>query len=136
MTPLMNTDTHSGESRAWRSYLTATFVKGLCGIIAVLVAVKAAAYTPSDPQVFANQEHYFRVLAFAALTMWIALAIGHQRRGIAAMVALVFAVFVELFLIPARDAGLPSLVAANLGVVLAWSALQLYSLSQDRLAKS
>ena len=133
---LMKSDAPSGERQSWQAQLPTSLVKGLCGIIAIIVAIKAAGYTPDEPQVFLHQEHFFRVLAFAALTIWTALAIGHQRRGAAAMITLSFAVFVELFLIPARDAGVPSIIAANLGIVLAWSALQLYCVSQDEAPQS
>lgn len=133
---LMKSDAPSGDRTSWQAQLPASLIKGLCGIMAIIVAIKAASYTPDDPQVFVHQEHFFRVLAFAALTIWTALAIGHQRRGAAAMITLIFAVFVELFLIPARDAGVPSIIAANLGIVLAWSALQLYCASQDQATQS
>jgi len=110
----------------WMKGLPGQIAKGLCGIIAVLVALKAAAYQPSDPELFAHQDHFFRILAFAALTVWTAFAIGIQRRGHAAMITLVFAIFVEMLLVPARDAGLPTIISANLGIVLAYCGLQLY----------
>ncbi len=118
------------QDDAWLHGMPAKVVKGLCGIIAVLVAIKAASYSPTEPQIFAHQEHFVRVLAFAALTVWTALSIGTQRRGAAAMITLVFAIFVEMFLVPARDAGLPSIVAANLGIVVAYCGLQLYCLAK------
>ena len=45
---------------------------------------------------------------------------------IAAITTLVFALFVEMVLVPARNAGLPTIVSANLGIVLAYCGLQLY----------
>ena len=65
----------------WIQGLPGQIAKGLCGIIAVLVALKAAAYQPTEPELFAHQGHFFRILAFAALTVWTAFAIGVQRRG-------------------------------------------------------
>ncbi|MEM9573503.1 MAG: hypothetical protein AAF996_18720 [Pseudomonadota bacterium] len=135
MIHVMNSDSQPHRGDVWLFGIPATIVKGLCGVIAVLVALKAAAFVPSEPPAFDHQEHFVRILAFAALTVWTAFAIGPQRRGMAAMMTLVFAVFVEMFLIPARDAGVPSIIAANLGIVLAWSSLELYCLSKARVSQ-
>ena len=110
----------------WIQGLPGQIAKGLCGMIAVLVALKAAAYQPTEPELFAHQGQFFRILAFAALTVWTAFTIGVQRRGHAAIITLAFALFVEMVLVPARQAGLPAIVSANLGIVLAYCALQLY----------
>ena len=95
-------------------------------MIAVLVAIKAAAYQPNDTEVFAHQAQFVRILAFAALTIWVALAVGLRRRGAAAIITLGFALFVELFLIQVRTDGLPMIASANLGIVIAYCGLQLY----------
>ena len=116
----------------WVNGLPGQIVKGLCGLIAVFVALKAASYQPSNPELFVHQDHFFRVLAFAALTVWTAFTIGIARRGHAAIITLVFAIFVEMFLVPARDAGLPGIVSANLGIVLAYCGLELYWLNAKR----
>ncbi|MEL7454166.1 MAG: hypothetical protein AAGJ50_12430 [Pseudomonadota bacterium] len=136
MVQVMNSNPQSSPDDVWLKGLPAKLAKGLCGIIAVLVAVKAASYTPNETDMFAHQQHFVRILAFAALTVWTALSIGVQRRGAAAMITLVFAVFVEMFLVPAREAGMPSIVSANLGIVLAYCGLQLYSLSKQETQKS
>jgi len=126
MTSLTNSTEQMLSRDYWIKGLPGQIAKGLCGIIAVLVALKAASYQPSEAQLFAHQDHFFRVLAFAALTVWTAFTIGVQRRGHAAIITLAFAVFVEMLLVPARDAGLPTIVSANLGIVLAYCGLQLY----------
>ncbi|MEM7640191.1 MAG: hypothetical protein AAF269_14140 [Pseudomonadota bacterium] len=131
MIQVMNSNASGAESDAWLNGLSSTLAKGLCGIIAVLVAIKAAAYTPSVPELFVHEQHFVRILAFTALTVWIALSIGIQRRGAAAIIALAFAIFVEMFLVPAREVAVPSIVSANLGIVLAYCGLQLYSLSRE-----
>ena len=136
MIQVVNSKAQSEQSDAWLKGLPSKISKGLCGIIAVLVALKAAAYTPSETELFAHQEHFVRILAFAALTVWTALTIGLQRRGAAAMITLAFAIFVEMLLVPARDAGMPSIVSANLGIVFAYCGLQLYCLSKERSARS
>ncbi|MEM7328008.1 MAG: hypothetical protein AAF437_04655 [Pseudomonadota bacterium] len=136
MSQVVNSNAPSEQSDAWLKGLPSKIAKGLCGIIAVLVALKAAAYTPSETELFAHQEHFVRILAFAALTVWTALTIGLQRRGAAAMITLAFAIFVEMLLVPARDAGMPSIVSANLGIVFAYCGLQLYCLSKERSARS
>ncbi|MEO1553479.1 MAG: hypothetical protein AAFR82_06045 [Pseudomonadota bacterium] len=132
----INSDAQPLQNEPLLNGLSAKLVKGLCGIIAVLVAVKAAAYAPSEPQLFAYQQHFVPMLAFAALTVWTALSIGIQRRGAAAVITLAFAVFVEMFLVPARDMGIPSVVAANLGIVLAYCGLQLYGLAREQAQNS
>ncbi len=104
----------------------------LCGLIAVLVAIKAAAVQPHEASLSANTGHLIRILAFGALTVWTALAIGIQRRGAAAMITLSFALFVEVFLVNIRPAGMPAILSANLGIVLAYCGLQLYSFAIAR----
>lgn len=131
MIQAVKSDAQSAAGKAWLKGFPAKLAKGLCGIIAVLVAIKAAAYTPSETEAFAHQEHFVRILAFAALTVWTALTIGVQRRGTASITTLAFAIFVEMFLVPAREAGMPSIVSANLGIVLAYCGLELYGLSKE-----
>lgn len=130
MTSLSNSNQPFQSRDYWLEGLPRQVAKGLCGIIAVLVALKAASYQPSDPELFAHQNHFFRVLAFAALTVWTAFTIGIQRRGHAAIITLAFALFVEMLLVPARNAGLPTIVAANLGIVLAYCGLELFWLGR------
>lgn len=110
----------------WPKGIAGQVATRLCGIIAVLVAIKAAAYQPSETPVFAQQAQFVRILAFAALTIWTALAIGLRRRGAAAIITLGFALFVELFLVQMRTEGLPMIASANLGIVVAYCGLQLY----------
>ncbi len=126
MTSQINSAEQGLSPTYWMQGLPGQVAKGLCGIIAVLVALKTAAYQPTEPEIFAHQGAFFRILAFAALTVWTAFTIGIQRRGHAAMFTLAFALFVEMVLVPARHAGLPSIVSANLGIVLAYCGLQLY----------
>ncbi len=116
----------------WLRGKAGTIATWLCGLIAVLVAIKAAAVQPNDADLFAEKGHLIRVLAFGALTVWTALAIGLQRRGSAAIITLAFALFVEVFLVSVRSTGMPSIVSANLGIVLAYCGLQLYSFALAR----
>ncbi len=110
----------------WPSGLPATVITGLTGLLAVFVALKAAAYTPNEAPLFENQDHLFRVLAFAALTVWTTFTMGVRRRGGAAMLTLAFACFVELVIVPARGDSMGTLVSANLGIVLAYCGMHLY----------
>lgn len=126
MTSQINAPEQPVSRAYWMTGLPGQVAKGLCGMIAVLVALKAASYQPSEPEIFAHQDHFFRILAFAALTVWTAFTIGVQRRGHAAMITLAFAIFVEMLLVPSRNIGLPAIVSANLGIVLAYGGLQLY----------
>ena len=126
------------ETRSyWPKGLALKFITALTGVLAIFVALKAAAYTPNENPVFDNQDHLFRILAFAALTVWISFTIGVRRRGAAAMIALIFACFVELVIVPARGDSMGTLVSANLGIVLAYCAMHLYwlGLVKKRLAK-
>jgi len=104
----------------------AVIAKGLTGIVAVLVALKAAAYEPVSNAVFAHQDHIFRILAFAALTVWTTLTLGVRRRGMSAMIVLAFASFVEIILMPARGDYMFTVASANLGIVFAYCGMQLY----------
>jgi hypothetical protein len=98
--------------------------KGLTGCIAVFLAVKTISAAPTE--VLVLQDHLFRLIAFAGLTIWAAFTIGLKRRGAAAIIALGFAAVVEWLVLPTRGATMGTLVSANLGIVFAWCALQLY----------
>ncbi|MEM1086661.1 MAG: hypothetical protein AAGH90_02960 [Pseudomonadota bacterium] len=110
----------------WLSEPVKLIVKGLTGIVAVIVALKAISHDPSSNPDLAADVHVFRLLAFAALTVWTALTIGIQRRGKAAVIVLVFAIIVDFVILPARGSNLYTIASANLGIVLAYCGLQLY----------
>ncbi|NQY96409.1 MAG: hypothetical protein HRT82_04550 [Henriciella sp.] len=121
----------------WAQGLPGQLAMGLSGIIAVLVALKTITYEPGLGATFAFQDHFFRVLSFAALTVWTTFAIGIRRRGPAAMITLGFAIFVELILAPMRNEVSTTLVSTNFGIVLAYCGMQLYwlNLVKQRLQK-
>ncbi|MCR9079438.1 MAG: hypothetical protein NXH78_10095 [Hyphomonadaceae bacterium] len=121
----------------WAKGLPGQLAMGLSGIIAVLVALKTLIYEPGLNAAFAYQDHFFRVLSFAALTVWTTFAIGIRRRGPAAMITLGFAIFVELILAPMRQEQSMTLASTNFGIVLAYCGLQLYwlDLVKQRLQK-
>tara|TARA_R110000772_G_scaffold33195_1_gene80919 strand:- start:1054 stop:1479 length:426 start_codon:yes stop_codon:yes gene_type:complete len=100
------------------------FATGLTGLIAIFVALKATAYNAGG--VVGIEDHIFRMVAFASLTVWIALTIGLRRSGTAAVMALGFATFVELIIEPTRGQGYGTLASTNLGIVFAYCGLQLY----------
>lgn len=121
----------------WVQGLPGQLAMGLSGIIAILVALKAAAYEPSLEPYLPYQDHFFRVLSFAALTVWTTFAIGIRRRGPAAIITLGFAIFVELILVPMRSDQASTLASTNFGIVLAYCAMQLYwlDLVKQRMRK-
>lgn len=121
----------------WAKGLPGQLAMGLSGIIAVLVALKTMTYEPGSEAAFPYQDHFFRALSFAALTVWTTLAIGIRRRGPAAMITLGFAIFVELILAPMRQEASTTLVSTNFGIVLAYCGMQLYwlDLVKQRLRK-
>lgn len=137
MSELTKTNELMVNRNYWVQGLPGQLAMGLCGIIAVLVAVKAAAYQPSDTPVLPYEDHFFRVLSFAALTVWTTFAVGLRRRGPAAVITLGFAVFVEMILVPMRDEQMSTLASANFGIVLAYCGMQLYwlDLVKQRLRK-
>ena len=114
------------ERNYWLRGVAGQIAAGLCGIIAVFVALKAVAFEPGGQDPAGLYDHFVRVLSFAALTVWIAFTIGLRRRNVATMIALAFAIVVELILVPTQHVGLSTITAANLGIVLAYCGLELY----------
>lgn len=113
-----------GESSPARFNL-GLIASGLAGLMAILIAIQTMAYAPGA--VLTQQDHAVRLLAFAALTIWMVLALGIKRRGTAAITVLAFASFLELVVLPARGDTFGTLASANLGIVCAYCALQAYS---------
>lgn len=108
----------------WLSGNLKTLATGLTGIIAIFVALKAMAYNPG--QEITLDDHIFRTVAFASLTVWVTLTIGLRRAGAAAIIVLGMATFIELILAPVRGESYGTLASANMGIVLAYCGLQLY----------
>lgn len=98
---------------------------GLTGLIAVLVALKAAAWSPGA-ELFPLQNEILRMSAFASLTIWATLTMGISRRGAAAMLVLVFAAFLELIIMPASAETIRTLAAGASGIVLSFLGMQFY----------
>lgn len=112
------------QRKYWVSGKLKTVATALTGVIAIFVALKAAAYNSGG--VIGVEDHIFRIVAFASLTIWVALTIGLRRSGTAAVMALGFATFIELILEPVRGQGYGTLASTNLGIVFAYCGLQLY----------
>ena len=113
------------ERSYWVHGTVERIATGLTGIIAVLVALKAAAWSPGA-EVFALQHEIARMAAFASLTIWSTFTIGLGRRGVAAMLVMVFAAILELIVMPVRSEMADTLGAAAAGIVLAYLGLQFY----------
>lgn len=95
------------------------------GVMVVMIAISAVSH---DTGVIATlEDRSMRLVAFAALTVWLALGLGLHRRGVAAIAVLAFASFLEVFVLPIRGEASGTLPAANLGIVLAWCGLQVYA---------
>ena len=107
--------------RSWQM-----IAKGVTGLLAIFVAIQAMVYTSASGSELAYQDHMFRLVAFCSLTLWLAFTIGLRRRGMAAMLTLAFASFVDLLIVPVRAESMGTLVSANLGIVIAYCGLQLY----------
>ena len=106
--------------------LPGLFANALCGVIAIFVAIKAMTFEPGTLPGSLVLDHTVRIVSFAALTVWVTFAIGVRRRGAAAIIVLGFAALLELVIGPIRATGLSTLASANLGIVFAYCAVQLY----------
>ncbi len=116
------------ERSYWARGTAERVATGLTGLITVLVALKAAAYTPTDFEGAAHlQNQMMRLIAFAALTIWATFTMGISRRGVAAMMVMVFALFLETVVLPARGASLSTLAGGAVGIGLAYLGFQFYS---------
>ena len=85
MTDSFNQNDVPLDRNYWAKGVPGQLAMGLCGIIAVLIALKTLTYAPGAEAALPMQDHFFRVLSFAALTVWTAFAIGLRRRGAAAI---------------------------------------------------
>lgn len=100
------------------------------GVMVVMIAISAISH---DTGVIATlEDRSMRLVAFAALTVWLTLGLGLHRRGVAAISVLAFASFLEVFVLPIRGEASGTLPAANLGIVLAWCGLQVYAWQAKR----
>lgn len=113
------------ERGYWLHGTAERIATGLTGLIAVLIAVRAAAWS-LGLETFPLQNELLRMSAFGSLTVWATLTIGVSRRGAAAMMTLVFAAFLELLILPASGETLRTLSAGACGIVLAFLGLQFY----------
>lgn len=129
MMQLTEQTTLDANPKYWMRGLPGQIATGLCGVIAIFVAIKAAAYQTNAGDNTLLFDQFIRLLSFAALTVWVTFTIGVKRRGTAAMIVLAFATFLELVIVPLRADGPSTIVAANLGIVLAYCATHLYGLS-------
>ena len=119
-------DQHLDSARTSHTENGRIAVKGLTGLLAVFVAIQAMAYSSSAGSAVLYEDHILRLLAFCSLTLWLAFALGLEKRGMAAIMALGFASLVDLLIVPARAEPMGTLVSANLGIVLAYCGLHLY----------
>ncbi|MFN3213663.1 MAG: hypothetical protein ACE37M_11185 [Henriciella sp.] len=110
----------------WLRGMPALLANGLCGLIAIFVAIAAMTYEPHSGPGGVGFDHIVRIISFAGLTIWVTFTIGISRRGAAAMIVLGFAVFLELVIVPLRESGLSTIASANLGIVLAYCVVQMY----------
>ncbi|MEM1106201.1 MAG: hypothetical protein AAGH87_07400 [Pseudomonadota bacterium] len=122
----MSTDLgHEIERSYWMHGTAERVATGLTGLIAVLIAVRSAAWAPGE-EIFALQNEILRMSAFGSLTVWAALTIGISRRGAAAMLTLVFASFLELVILTPSPETVRTLASGSVGIVLAFLGLQFY----------
>ena len=116
---------HEIERSYWLHGTAERVATGLTGLIAVLIAVRTAAWAPGA-EVFPLQNELMRMSAFGSLTVWATLTIGISRRGAAAMLTLVFASFLEMIILTPSQETIRTLSSAAVGIVLAFLGLQFY----------
>lgn len=122
-------DMTAGEERgpsAWMDRRLEQIATGVTGVIAVIVALKTVTFAESADTVLPLQDYVVRASAFSSMTIWTALTIGLHRRGVAAMVALGFALCLELIFSPLRGVIMPALGASSFGIGLSYLGLHLY----------
>lgn len=108
----------------WPSMNTRRIAGMIAGFIAVFLAIKVL---NSNLGLSVDLiDHLSRLILFASLTVWVALCVGIQRRGSAAVIALAFATFADLIFVPLSGQPMGTVLSTNLGIVLAYSGLQLY----------
>lgn len=134
MTQTSESDTLETAPSYWMRGVPALVANGLCGVIAIFVAIKAVSFEPHSFPGSEGFDHFFRITSFAALTVWVTFAIGLRRRGVAAIMVLAFAAVLEFIIVPMKTTGLSTVASANLGIVLAYGGAQLYwfALQRDR----
>lgn len=108
----------------WPSSMTRRAVALIAGFSAVFIAIKVLNSDLGSSVTLAD--HFSRLMVFCALTVWVALSIGIERRGAAAMIVLAFMTFTDLFFVPVSGQPMGTVVSSNLGIVLAYAGLQLY----------
>lgn len=113
------------ERSYWLHGTAERVATGLTGLIAVLIAVRSAAWAPGL-EAFPLQNEIIRMSAFGSLTVWATLTMGLSRRGSAAMLTLVFATFLDLLILPVSGETIRMLSAGAIGIVLAYLGLQFY----------
>ena len=114
------------ERSYWMHGTAERVATGLTGLIAVLIAVRSAAWAPGLES-FPLQNEIMRLSAFGSLTVWATLTMGLSRRGAAAMLTMSFATFLDLLILPVSAETVRTLSAGASGVVLAFLGLQFYA---------
>lgn len=102
-----------------RNRMMALFVT--CGLLA-FIAWGALSYAPPIAKILPFQDKIEHFGAFAALTLWLALSFGRQRKLMIGALAIGAAMALEMAqagLTATRTASLPDLIASSLGVVAA-----------------
>ncbi len=124
---MTNVTTEQAPKRSyWLQGDASRIASGITGILAILVALKAAAYVPAGEGAMVYQDQIVRFIAFASLTVWATFAMGLKKRATAAIVVLAFASFLEMYIVPQRSGSMGTLAFSNMGIVFAYCGLQLY----------
>ncbi|MEL6285107.1 MAG: hypothetical protein AAFR41_09830 [Pseudomonadota bacterium] len=112
----------------WPKGTSERVVTGATGFMAVFMALRTADFTPEmiTGDVMLWQVSLMRMTAFAALTIWATFTIGIPRRGVSAMMVMVFALFQEWIIMPIQGHEMSFSAAAAAGVVLAFLGFQFY----------
>lgn len=106
--------------------LAAKIATALTGMITMFVAYQATIFVPAAGEDAIYQNHLARALTFGALTIWLTLTLGVRHRGMAAVITLLVASFIDISLMNFKGTQVGTIVSANMGIALAWCGMQLY----------
>jgi len=106
--------------------MAAKIATALTGVITMFVAYQATIFVPAAGEDAVLQNHLARALTFGALTIWLTLTLGIRHRGMAAVMTLIVASFLDISLMNFKGTQVGTITASNMGIALAYCGMQLY----------
>ena len=112
----------------WPKGVPERILTGATGFMTVFLALRTADFSPDlvSPDTALWEVAIMRTLAFAALTIWATFTIGIPRRGISAMIVMIFALTLEWIIMPIQGHEISFSGAAASGIGLAYLSFHFY----------